>query len=82
MRSGICPKCGQQTVYSGRVIPVKAASSNSIPIDFQHSVALDNYVCVTCGYVESYISDEAALRRIESEWPEAATSKRKRKGRT
>jgi len=78
MRSGTCPKCGRATVHSGRDIAVKASSGNTIPIDFQHSVPLDNYVCVSCGYVESYISDERALERINQQWPQAA-AKRKRK---
>ncbi len=78
MRSGICPKCGHATVYSGREIPVKASSGNTIPIDFKNSVALDNYVCTTCGYVESYISDPAALERIRQQWPDASKRKRKR----
>jgi predicted nucleic-acid-binding Zn-ribbon protein len=79
MRNGICPKCGQATVYSGRDIPVKNSSSNMIPIDFKHHVGLDNYVCITCGYIESYISDNNALQRIQENWRDARTSKRKRK---
>lgn len=78
MRSGICPKCGHATVHSGRDVPAKANIGNTIPIDFRHSVPLDNYVCVTCGYVESYISTPAALHRIETHWPEANAKKRKR----
>ena len=78
MRDGICPKCGHATVHSGRDITVKASSGNSIPIDFRHHAALDNYVCVTCGYVESYLSDKAALERIEKQWPDASKTKRKR----
>lgn len=77
MRNGICPKCGNATVHSGRNVPVKNSSGNMIPIDFKHSVALDNYVCVSCGYIESYISNPEALKRIDEEWPEAAKGKRK-----
>lgn len=79
MRSGICPKCGQATVHSGRDVPVKTASNNTIPIDFKNSAALDNYICVTCGYVESYISDPEGLQRIASQWRDAGANKRKRK---
>lgn len=78
MRSGICTKCGHATVYSGRDVPVKATIGNTIPIDFKHHVALDNYVCTTCGYVESYISDKDALQRIDQQWAEAGKNKRKR----
>lgn len=79
IRSGICPKCGHTSIHSGRDIAVKASSGNTIPIDFQHSAALDNYVCVTCGYVESYLSDTHALERIRKQWPDASRTKRKRK---
>ena len=78
MRGGVCPKCGHATVHSGRDIPVKSSSGNTIPIDFKHHAALDNYVCVTCGYVESYISDKNLLKKIEEQWPEASKSKKKR----
>lgn len=79
MRNGICPRCDSRRVHSGRDVPVKSSSSNTIPIDFTHSVALDNYVCVACGYIESYISDLDALRRIANQWPDALTVRRKRK---
>lgn len=79
MRDGICPKCGSYKVYSGRDIPVKANIGNTIPIDFQHNVALDNYVCVACGYVESYISDPDALKRIAAQWVDPSAPRRKRK---
>jgi predicted nucleic-acid-binding Zn-ribbon protein len=78
MRSGICPKCNHATVYSGRDIAVKASSGNMLPIDFKHHVALDNYVCVSCGYVENYISDRKALDTIAEQWAEAGKNKKKR----
>jgi predicted nucleic-acid-binding Zn-ribbon protein len=78
MRSGICPKCGNATVYSGRDIAVKTSSGNMIPIDFKNHAALDNYVCVSCGYVESYISDKKALDKIAEHWAEAGKNKKKR----
>ena len=74
MKSGQCPKCGSFDVYSGAYVPSKQGfhSSNTIPVSgglFSQVVALDNYVCVNCGYVESYISDEEQLRRIAAKWP-------------
>jgi predicted nucleic-acid-binding Zn-ribbon protein len=74
MKSGQCPKCGSFDVYSGAYVPDKSGGygSNTIPVSgglFSRSVALDNYVCVNCGYVESYISDEEQLRRIADKWP-------------
>ena len=78
MRSGVCIKCGHATVYSGRDVPVKASAGNRIPIDFHNSVAMDNYVCTTCGYVERYISHQDSLNRISEQWAEAGKNKRKR----
>ncbi len=80
MRNGICTKCGRATVYSGRDMPAKASTGNTVPIDFQHSAALDNYVCIGCGYVERYISDPQALERIGKQWRDA-TRKRKNDAR-
>ncbi|MCB9458772.1 MAG: hypothetical protein H6670_03905 [Anaerolineaceae bacterium] len=76
MRRGICPKCERTTVHSGRELAVKTSSSNTIPIDYYNSAPLDNYICVNCGYVESYISDDKALARIQQTWPLAKAFKR------
>ena len=78
MRSGVCIKCGRPTVYSGRDIKVKSSTGNTVPIDFKHRAPLDNYVCVTCGYVERYISDSSSLSKISKTWSEAGKNKRKR----
>ena len=78
MRSGVCTKCGRTTVFSGRDVPVKASVGNRIPIDFQNSVPMDNYVCTSCGYVERYISDKNGLQQISTKWAEAGKNKRKR----
>jgi predicted nucleic-acid-binding Zn-ribbon protein len=76
MRNGQCPKCGSWEVYSGANVPQKQGSfnSNTIPVGgniwFGFSRAeLDNYVCVNCGYVESYISDSRKLQEIAKTWP-------------
>lgn len=78
MRNGVCSKCGRATVYSGRDVPVKSSAGNRIPIDFKHSVPMDNYVCSSCGYVERYISDKDSLHRISEQWAEAGKRKHKR----
>ncbi|MBZ0310188.1 MAG: hypothetical protein K8I82_29275 [Anaerolineae bacterium] len=76
MKSGICPKCGSKDVYAGSTLPPRGKAGphevNSIPITagvLPSVVALDNYVCVNCGYVESYISDPAKLHKIAEHWP-------------
>jgi predicted nucleic-acid-binding Zn-ribbon protein len=70
LRDGVCPQCGLERVHSGAVIEGKEGlrGGNRIPINDVIQVALDNYVCVDCGYVESYISDRSILNRIAKEW--------------
>jgi hypothetical protein len=70
LKEGICPQCGSERVRSGAAIEGKEGlrGGNRIPINAVIYVALDNYVCVDCGYVESYISDRSILNRIAKEW--------------
>jgi hypothetical protein len=44
---------------------------NSIPITLTSIAALDNYVCTSCGYVESYIGDLEKLTEISQKWDNA-----------
>jgi len=70
MKNGQCPKCGSGEVYSGANIPLKSGPfiSNAIPISLTSMAALDNYVCVACGLVESYIAEAAKLKDIVKNW--------------
>jgi predicted RNA-binding Zn-ribbon protein involved in translation (DUF1610 family) len=70
VKSGTCPNCGSSEVYAGAKVGLKAGvyGSNTIPISFWYSGILDNYVCVDCGYVESYISDRARLEEVRKKW--------------
>jgi len=70
MKNGLCPKCGSKEVYSGADIPLKSGpfGSNAIPVSLVSMAAMDNYVCVDCGLVESYIEDSAKLKEIAKEW--------------
>ena len=74
MRSGKCAKCSSTDVRIGAQVANKGGvyGSNSIPITFWSAAALDNYVCVACGYVESYVADASKLRRIAEKWPRSA----------
>jgi predicted nucleic-acid-binding Zn-ribbon protein len=81
MKDGKCPKCGSTNVYSGAAIPNKAGTNDANTISLggaslSHMIPLDNYVCVDCGYVESYISDRAELKRIAEQWPRADGQKK------
>lgn len=68
--NGICEQCGSNNVKSGADIEGKEGlhGSNRLPIDSKISVELDNYVCLDCGYMESYISNRSILNRIERKW--------------
>jgi predicted RNA-binding Zn-ribbon protein involved in translation (DUF1610 family) len=70
MKQGKCPKCGSERVYASVDLPLKSGpfGSNSIPVSLTAMAALDNYVCVDCGLVESYIADEAMCKKITRKW--------------
>jgi len=70
LKTGICPKCTSTKVFSGADIILKKGpfGSNAIPIGLTSIAALDNYVCISCGYVESYISDLGKLTEISQKW--------------
>lgn len=71
MKSGVCPKCSSSQIYSGVDVFMKGGGhgGNRIPITSFTSARLDNYVCVECGYVESYISERDKLEKIVEKWP-------------
>jgi len=64
-------------VYCGSDIPLKKGpfGSNSIPIGLTSIAALDNYVCVTCGYVERYVSEAEKLAEISKKWTKVEAAK-------
>ena len=70
MKTGTCPKCNSDEIFSGAGIALKKGpfGSNSIPVGITSIAALDNYVCCECGYVESYISDPKKLAEISRKW--------------
>lgn len=51
--------------------PIKMGryGSNTVHISFWSLARVDNYVCVRCGYVESYIASLRKLRKIKERWP-------------
>lgn len=66
----ICPVCASERIKSGAKVEGKEGlrGGNRIPIDAVTQIALDRYVCVYCGYVESYIADRGILNRIARMW--------------
>ncbi len=79
MKSGQCPKCGSTDIRSGEFLEEKEWNymGNRIPVTIalRNTAAwLDNYVCVRCGYVESYIANPDRLREISERWPAAVST--------
>jgi ribosomal protein S27AE len=70
LKTGTCPKCSSDEIFSGAGIALKKGpfGSNSIPVGLTSIAALDNYVCGECGYVESYVSDPEKLTEISRKW--------------
>lgn len=62
MKSGICPKCNSVEVFR-RNFP--GGYRSSLAITFESSIRLEDYVCVTCGYVESYLEDLNKIYKIK-----------------
>ncbi len=76
MKSGVCPKCGSDEVYVN--LSSSTVYSNIVPISFFSSTRHDFYVCANCGYIENYIPDEKALRKIAQKWQRVGDLKKKR----
>jgi predicted nucleic-acid-binding Zn-ribbon protein len=70
LKQGKCPKCNSQEIYAGIDVLPKSGpfGSNSIPVSIVSIAALDNYVCVQCGYLERYIADTEKLKEISQKW--------------
>jgi len=77
MKRGICPKCGARNVHTNSDFPYKGKvgfqNQNTIPVARASlfggtGVSLNNYICVDCGYVESYIHGEKKLKKVSENW--------------
>lgn len=64
MKSGRCPKCSSTNVF----FRDGAGDRGALIVAFFSFARLRDYVCVDCGYVESYVRDKAKLEIIKSRW--------------
>ena len=62
MKSGTCPKCKSATVYK-RNFP--GGYRSGLILAFDSGVRLEDCVCGTCGYVESYLEDLNKIDEIK-----------------
>jgi predicted nucleic-acid-binding Zn-ribbon protein len=75
MLNGICPKCGSHEVYTDANMPNRAAYIRGVQMLITQTrlfmpgkAILDDYVCVRCGYHESYLQDSNKLQEIVENW--------------
>ena len=62
MKSGICPKCGENEVYGDGNKP-HGISVNWMAISWVNTILL---VCASCGYIEFYVENEEDLANIRT----------------
>jgi predicted nucleic-acid-binding Zn-ribbon protein len=76
MKSGQCPKCGSHDVHSNtnRKFPALNTITLSSGTSSERYAPLDTYICVTCGYVESYVAKPSDLNYIKDEWASVEVS--------
>jgi predicted nucleic-acid-binding Zn-ribbon protein len=73
MKSGICPKCGARDIHQDGW---RRCPRNFLPHgSFWGWSRVHNYVCVSCGYLESYIRTED-LEAVSKNWASVNPSKR------
>ena len=78
MKNGKCPECGSTDVrcdrgsYRGAVISranhIAVHGSGLLNSGFEQA-SLDMYVCVSCGYVRSFVANRHNLDTIAKHWP-------------
>ena len=70
MKTGQCPKCGSRDVRSGADIREKEKIALHTGEGIFGSLRkLNQYVCVSCGYVETYLEDAEGLSYVAQHWP-------------
>jgi len=56
LKTGVCPKCKSTEIYANKAV-VKVASRNAISVSSFTSLFSDDYLCISCGYLEQYVND-------------------------
>jgi predicted nucleic-acid-binding Zn-ribbon protein len=71
MRSGVCPKCREESVYEKENGFMLGTSSFGlrVRIGFWMPAATQmSYLCTKCGYLELYVRDRQKLKTVEEKW--------------
>jgi ribosomal protein S27AE len=66
-RNNTCPKCGSPDLLR---IPTLPGESSRIAVGDlgMHAVAVSQYVCGACGYIERWVDDVADLDELRKEY--------------
>jgi predicted nucleic-acid-binding Zn-ribbon protein len=69
MKSGRCPKCQSTDIRIGPTGTTRDLMMNVFSVSFWRKVTPERHVCVSCGYMEQYVSDPVDRRAIAEKWP-------------
>jgi ribosomal protein S27AE len=69
MKNGICPKCGESSVFT-RTAGISRGDGgvHVYTGGVTKPTKLEDYACTRCGFIESTISDYDKLKAIEQSW--------------
>lgn len=72
LKSGKCPKCGSDDVYSENPY-AKTSERMIMAVSGFNRVYFDIYLCTNCGFFEEYISEndiknEKTIEKIKKNW--------------
>jgi len=62
MKSGICPKCKSASVFQ-RNFP--GGYRSNLVSGFNTGVRIEDYICIICGYTESYLENLNEKEKIK-----------------
>jgi hypothetical protein len=65
MKNGKCLKCNSNNIHIVSNYP-----DNTIPVSTLRVAMLDKYICINCGYIEQYLTnDKKQLNKIKEKYP-------------
>ena len=70
LKSGVCPKCGQEEVYfmDSDIFKVLAHKTPTFgAYSSKHQPRVDNFACGNCGYTEFYVTQDH-LEKVKKDW--------------
>jgi len=70
MKNNLCSKCGSNKIRNTKKMKSEFISMQ-VPLtdsSLNKPIQATYYVCVECGYIETYIEDKKALKAIENNW--------------